>query len=613
MASGTMSQLAMLFAAMQASAADSLWDNVNGGVFTLASNWFGGVPGPNDVARFETTNSNLFQQTYAVSFANDPTNQQLVVEDDNVAFNLIGSPSNHTYTLSNQFVAVALGTVAGRSGNLTVNRGTLNLPSKNATSAPDLEIAPVANASGVLTVGVGGGVVGGPDVFVGLNGNGTLDINSGGDLSATLVDIGVNGTSTGKATIMGDGSSLSSSSLSSILTVGDFGNGELHINNGGDVVGFHAVIGRGTDSIGVANVLGSGSTWSVRNLVVGGNGDFGALTGFAGLGTLNITGGGQVTSNFATLGSSRSSTGQVNVASTILGAGSAWTVDGDLFIAIANEDTGGTGTLLIQTGGTVSVTGETRLGTEGLVRLEGGTFRSNKIFLGGAEERFSWTAGTLQVGFYNADVTVPNGGVLAPVRSASGTTIQGNYNQQAGGATLAVEIGGPFRFTDYGVVTSFAAVLGGNLQLTLTDGFVPTALNSFDILEADGGVTGAFANVANGQRLVATNGLGSFLVNYGPGSPFNPTHVMLSDFLPITPGDFDFDGDVDGRDFLVWQRGGSPTPLSAADLADWRTNFEVGSSTAAIAAPEPNSASGCVIVMWACVNARRRSVAKPMS
>ena len=38
-------------------------------------------------------------------------------------------------------------------------------------------------------------------------------------------------------------------------------------------------------------------------------------------------------------------------------------------------------------------------------------------------------------------------------------------------------------------------------------------------------------------------------------------------------GDFDQDGDVDGQDFLVWQRGESPDPLSASDLSDWQANF----------------------------------------
>jgi hypothetical protein len=38
-------------------------------------------------------------------------------------------------------------------------------------------------------------------------------------------------------------------------------------------------------------------------------------------------------------------------------------------------------------------------------------------------------------------------------------------------------------------------------------------------------------------------------------------------------GDFDGDDDVDGDDFLMWQRGGSPNSLSSEDLAIWRQAF----------------------------------------
>ena len=34
-------------------------------------------------------------------------------------------------------------------------------------------------------------------------------------------------------------------------------------------------------------------------------------------------------------------------------------------------------------------------------------------------------------------------------------------------------------------------------------------------------------------------------------------------------------GDVDGRDFLVWQRGTSPV-VGGGDLADWQTNYGTG-------------------------------------
>ena len=50
--------------------------------------------------------------------------------------------------------------------------------------------------------------------------------------------------------------------------------------------------------------------------------------------------------------------------------------------------------------------------------------------------------------------------------------------------------------------------------------------------------------------------------------------MVLSNFIADgLAGDFDHDGDVDGRDFLVWQRGGSPSPMSGGDLTIWRQNY----------------------------------------
>jgi hypothetical protein len=54
-------------------------------------------------------------------------------------------------------------------------------------------------------------------------------------------------------------------------------------------------------------------------------------------------------------------------------------------------------------------------------------------------------------------------------------------------------------------------------------------------------------------------------------------------------GDFDLDQDVDGADFLIWQRGGSPNPLSTGDLAAWRANYGAPAVGAVQAVPEPGS------------------------
>lgn len=62
------------------------------------------------------------------------------------------------------------------------------------------------------------------------------------------------------------------------------------------------------------------------------------------------------------------------------------------------------------------------------------------------------------------------------------------------------------------------------------------------------------------------------------------------DILAEVPGDtadFNGDGVVDGRDLLMWQRGQSPAPLSAGDLALWQDQYGSGSLPAAVSVPEP--------------------------
>lgn len=68
-----------------------------------------------------------------------------------------------------------------------------------------------------------------------------------------------------------------------------------------------------------------------------------------------------------------------------------------------------------------------------------------------------------------------------------------------------------------------------------------------------------------------------------------PGVVLYSALSTALDGDFDNDGDVDGRDFLAWQRGSSPNPRSSSDLALWRSNYGAGgmSAAAAVAIPEP--------------------------
>jgi len=84
------------------------------------------------------------------------------------------------------------------------------------------------------------------------------------------------------------------------------------------------------------------------------------------------------------------------------------------------------------------------------------------------------------------------------------------------------------------VAVTGAAVLGGDLNFTFTNGFQNsvTPSETFLILSSSS-LSGSFLNAANGSQLTATDGLGSFTVNYGPSSAFGIDDVVLSNFTPV--------------------------------------------------------------------------------
>lgn len=116
-------------------------------------------------------------------------------------------------------------------------------------------------------------------------------------------------------------------------------------------------------------------------------------------------------------------------------------------------------------------------------------------------------------------------------------------------------------------------------SLTLGTAFDPTVFGSGN----DGDLSFSFGSV--GDTLLAN----SFVdVVYVTGSQ---------------PGDFDGDGDVDGHDFLVWQR--NP---GVGSLSDWQNFYGAGSSVATAAAvPEPTTLGLIALGSFLGIVFRRRS------
>jgi hypothetical protein len=124
--------------------------------------------------------------------------------------------------------------------------------------------------------------------------------------------------------------------------------------------------------------------------------------------------------------------------------------------------------------------------------------------------------------------------------------------------------------------STFAAI-GANAQITLGNAFNPAVFGS--------------GNDADLEFAFRARGLGGLISG-------NVTYVGT----PGVPGDANGDGKVDGRDFLIGQRG----PNFPAFFAVWEDNFGfVGGSAAAVGIPEPTAAL-LLVLGWAMAPARRR-------
>jgi hypothetical protein len=125
-----------------------------------------------------------------------------------------------------------------------------------------------------------------------------------------------------------------------------------------------------------------------------------------------------------------------------------------------------------------------------------------------------------------------------------------------------------------GEVSGGAEIEGAQLEVNL-DAFAFTPTSKLTLINATASLLlGEFGSVTFLGSTTAD-------VNYDLANG----DVYLDNFQgESTPGDFDEDGDVDGRDFLVWQR--NP---SIGNLGDWQTNYGIGGLAAVSAVPEPSA------------------------
>ncbi|MBL9165702.1 MAG: hypothetical protein JNL18_23465 [Planctomycetaceae bacterium] len=463
-------------------------------------------------------------------------------------------------------------------------------------------------------------------------GNATLDMNNGGltvgTTGGTISDWGGNGATT-TATLANNAVATYNSGLrmgvfgtggtanatisggARLVSNGSFSAGGLAASNvtldvtGGRVESDGTILlERGTTTtVSAAGVIegqnvtlgSSGGTASTT--VTGANSllkSRGTLTaGRAGTSTLVISAGAEAESLGATvIGELAGATASLVVA----GSGSKLDVGTTLTVAGA-----GSGNLAVTSGGFVAVAGGVTIGSGGLLGMsDGGSLEINagqSIANAGSLTLFSGSqlrADVMNSGLLlleNASTT-RDVTLLANSQMRAENSTVGSLSQQPT-ADLEFRLGSLSNFDNFGVTG--AASLNGDIVVTLLGGFTPSLGDQFQVLTASS-ITGAMTFDFSAASLAS---------GLGWGVALSPTSLSLVVIPSGIQGDFNASGLVDGADFLLWQRGGSPNPLSSGDLALWKSNFgaSLSATSTTSAIPEPRS---LLLAAMTCIVIRRR-------
>jgi T5SS/PEP-CTERM-associated repeat protein len=575
-------------------AVDYFWQNPVGGAFDEPSNWSPnsppGMQGPGGA--LDTVNFDLgaaSSSPYLVTDV-DGENDQLLVHNDSVQLSIFLN-----YSLLNAGGAdpsFVVGAANGDAANVILSGASVSVLETDVT-----RIANVAGSTGAVTAR--GLQWTGGNLRVGHAGSGTLKIEDDAIVSSLNASLGHFSSATGTAAVQDGGSWTTSGDL----LVGRAGDGHLTITNG-SVTNANASIASEPSGEGSAQVSGQSSHWTIHNtLTVGGAGD----------GELVMTGG-TVANMDAVVGDLPASDGFVLVSD------GEWNTAGRL--KIGGDTVGGTigGSGLVRVdGGQLEVGDEIVISPNGVLELQGGFLTPDSVTLQGTGQ-FNFTGGIFNLDEFNGNL-VNHGGSLIPEDQASAPVINGDFTQQAGRISFSI-LGAAANNLYNSVEVTGTATLGGDLVLSGATLYEPNANEVYTLIQAND-IIGSFNNVASGERI--GNSRGSFVVHYGVGSPFDPSHVILTDFQPHPTADFDNDGDVDGADLTQWQGDFGVNALSnadgdgdsdGADFLAWQR--QLGSGVPSVAAsevvPEPESALlfafGIVRVLKVAIRSAQKRVAR---
>ncbi len=413
-------------------------------------------------------------------------------------------------------------------GSLNIEGGSLDVLSGGVVASSGVMLSANSDSVATLTVAGADSVLDSASGSISLgsaSGTELLSITNGGVVNSSRAVIGMSG-SDSSALVSGEGSVWNNSGDFYVGYMGGLANattGQVTIAAGGVVNSGSGYIGAGFFGAapGAVTVSGAGSAWNNEtNLYVG--------AGY-GVGLLDVSEGGTLTSTTGYVGFITGSTGMV----TIADSGSVWTNDASLYVGyngvgtlnITNNgtvvsqvgyigyETNGVGSVLVDNA-TWTNTGELIVGRTGIGHMDitdGGSVYSATGVVGYASGSVGevavsgsgsvWSNMALAVGFEGTGtLSVANGGEVVASIAALGYTNNGLGTATIDGGSLSV-------------ASDFMVGNLGNGELIVTNGGSVSAANSYL-----GNAAGAFGSaLVTGAGSVWTNSEFTYVGNYGSG------------------------------------------------------------------------------------------------
>lgn len=518
-------------------APERYWNNVFGGSFISSANWTSPdpgdpIPGPQNFAIFNLA------ATYTVNLTQNKSVNQLMGRLGHPTLNLGG----FTLTTNNVWIADEDGVQA----QFTMSNGRINsdggFVGANFTSTGTLHQAGSMHWS--MT----------DDLSVGEFGTGVFNMQPGAVCTAFGFFIGTG--STGVGTINVDGGNTFMSASGDFF-VGYFGSGTLNVTGGADVVTPQLNVATIANSIGVINVDGAGSTLSGGATLwnIGNSGD----------GQVNITNGGVVSSANAQLASGGGALGQC----LISGAGSRWVSSGtfypgrsgDGYLVIENGgnlnaassivlglDASGYGEVALRTGGTMVTGSQLQVAREGDAVL---SVEAQSSVTSSGQGSPTFTSG------YIGGLAGSNGAMTISGANA-------RWNADNGSAVIGFGGAGQLSITAAGQLNSAGGFVGRNPGSV---GAVTISGNSSKWTSTGGVSVGLGpSNAAGGSGILTVNGQGRMfapIINVGAGGTVAGTGTIEA---PVSNGGVVAPGASPGEAGTLTVTG-AYTQTTAGDLA----------------------------------------------